>query len=133
MAIPDEAETLILNMVLKSTLTDRDADLELGLYTNAGLTLETATEAALTEPSGGAYARKTLTDATWSVSGDEGTYPAQDFVPAGASWTNVYGAFVATKAAGGTQRIIGIVPYPSAPVTIADGETFRVDLSALVA
>ena len=45
MSIPDEGETLILNVLLKRILTDRDADLELLLYTNAGLNLETATKA----------------------------------------------------------------------------------------
>ena len=133
MAIPDESETLILNVLLKRTLTDRDADLEVLLYTNSGLNLETATEAALTEPSTGGYARKTLTDASWSVSGDEATFAAQDFTPSGGVFTGVEGAAVVTKSAGGTQRILGIAAYNAAPVTVADGETFRVDLSALVA
>ncbi len=133
MAIPDEGETLILNLLLKRTLTDRDANLEVLLYTNSSLTLETATEAALTEPSGGGYARKALTDASWTVSGDEGTYAAQDFTPSGAAWAGVYGAAVVTNAAGGTKRILGIAAYASAPITVADGETFRVDLTALVA
>lgn len=133
MAIPDEGETLLLNIALKRILTDRDADLELGLYTNSGLNLETATEAALTEPATGGYVRKTLTDGTWTVSGDEATYPSQDFVAAGGAFTGVEGAFIVTKAAGGTQRIIGIAPFPSAPITVADGQTFRVDPTALVA
>ena len=133
MSIPDEGETLILNLLLKRILTDRDADLELLLYTNAGLNLETATEAALTEPSTGGYARKVLTDASWSVSGDEATYAAQDFTPSAGVFTDVRGAAVVTKSVGGTQRIVGIVAYNAAPVTVADGETFRVDLTALVA
>ncbi len=133
MTIPNESETLILNILLKRTLTDRDADLEVLLYTNSSLNLETATEAALTEPSTGGYARKTLTDGSWTVSGDEGTYAAQDFTPSGATFPSVYGAAVVTKSAGGTQRIVGIAAYSSAPVTVADGETLRVDLTALVA
>ena len=131
MAIPDEAETLLLNVLLKRTLTDRDADLELLLYTNAALTLETATEAALTEPSGGGYARVSLTDGSWTVDGDEATYAAVDFTPSGAAWAGVYGAAVVTKSAGGTQRIVGINAYEAAPITIGDGETFRVNLTAL--
>ena len=120
-------------MLLKRTLTDRDADLEALLYTNSGLDLETATEAALTEPSGGGYARITLTDGNWVVSGDEATHAVVDFTPSGATFPGVEGAAVVTKSAGGTQRILGIVAYNAAPVTVADGETFRVDLSALVA
>ncbi len=133
MAIPDEGETLILNLLLKRILTDRDANLEVLLYTNSGLTLETATEAALTEPATGGYARVSLTDASWTVSGDEATYAAVDFTPSAGVFTDVRGAAVVTKSAGGTQRILGIVAYASAPVTVADGETFRADLSALVA
>jgi len=132
MAIPNESETLILNLVLKRILTDRDATLELTLYTNSGLNLETVVESDLTEPATGGFARKVLTDATWTVSADEGTYPAQDFVPSGGVFTDVRGAAVISVTAGGTQRIIGIAPFPAAPVTVADGATFRVNLAALV-
>ena len=132
MAIPNEGETLLLNMLLKRILTDRDANLEVLLYTNSGLTLETATEAALTEPSTGGYARVSLTDANWTVSGDEATHAVVDFTPSGATFPGVEGAAVVTKSAGGTQRILGIVAYNAAPITIEDGETFRVDLTALV-
>ena len=130
MTIPDEGETLILNLLLKRILADRDADLEVGLYTNSGLTRETATEAVLTEPTDGDYARKTLTDGSWTVSADQGTYPDQDFTAATTDMTGIQGAFVATKSAGGTQRIIGIIPYPTAPLTLSVGETLRVALSA---
>ena len=64
---PDEGETVSLNILLKKILTDRDADLEIGLFTNSSPG-ETITEATLTEPSTGGYARKTLTDANWSES-----------------------------------------------------------------
>lgn len=133
MPIPNEGETLLLNMLLKRILTDRDADLEVLLYTNVGLDLETATEAALTEPTeGGGYVRVSLTDANWVVSGDEATHAVIDFVPSGASWAGVHGAAIVTKSAGGTQRILGIGPFPAAPVTVADGQTFRVDPTKLV-
>lgn len=46
---PDEGETLRGNVVLKRVLTDRDANLELGLFTNTTAP-ETITEAAITEP-----------------------------------------------------------------------------------
>ena len=132
MPVPDESETLFLNVLFKRVLTDRDATLELLLYTNAALALETAVESALTEPATGGYARKVLTDATWTVTADEATYPAQDFVPSGGVFTDVRGAAVVTVTAGGTKRILGIAPFPAAPVTVADGATFRVNLAALV-
>jgi len=133
MAIPNESETLILNVVFKRILTDRDATLEVLLYTNSGLNLETVAESDLTEVATGGYARLVLTDATWVVSGDEATYVAQDFTPSGGVFAGIEGAAVVSVTAGGTQRIIGIAPFPAAPVTIADSETIRVDLTALVA
>jgi hypothetical protein len=128
MAVPDEGETAILTVLLKRSLTDRDADLEMGLYTNSTLTLETATEAALTEPATGGYARQDLTDASWSISSDEGTYANVDFTASGADITGVYGVFIASKAAGGTPRLWTIIEYDSPPLTISDGATFRVTI-----
>ena len=133
MTVPNEGETLILNMVLARVLTDRDATLECGLYTNSGLTLETATESALTEPSGGGYARIDLTDGSWSISGDEGTYSAVDFTASSTDMTGIYGAFICTKSSGGTARLISIIAHPDAPVTVPVGQTLRVDLTATAA
>ena len=61
---PDEGEALSLDIVLMAqnvatfaTNTDRIADLDLGLFTNAAPG-ETIAHSAITEPSGTGYARK---------------------------------------------------------------------------
>lgn len=133
MTIPNEGESLVLNVVFGRVLTDRDANMQVGLYTNAGLNLETATEAALTEPTDGDYARIALTDGGWSITSDQATRSPADFTAATTPMTGIRGAFITTISAGGTQRIIAIVPYPAAPLTLPVGETLRVDPSALAA
>jgi hypothetical protein len=123
---PDEGETVSLNVLLKRLLTDRDADLEIGLFTNAAPG-ETITEATLTEPATGGYARKTLTDGSWTESPQgQFNYAAQIFTPAGASWTGIQGYFIATKAAGGTQRILAIEVDPNGPITVNDGNDYQI-------
>ena len=65
--INDEAEELVLDMLCRRDLSDRDANLELGLYTNASVSAAT-TLAQITEPVGGGYARIDLIDANWPTS-----------------------------------------------------------------
>lgn len=123
---PDEGETASLDILLQRDLTDRDADLELGLFTNAAPG-ETITAAALTEPSGGGYARKTLTDGSWAESPQgQFNYAQQAFTPAGASWASVQGYFIVTKSAGGTPRILAIEVDPNGPLTINDGNDYQI-------
>ena len=90
---PDEGESLSLDILLKSTTiatfdtnADRGADLELGLFTNVS-PAETITEATITEPTGTGYARKTLTDASWTGSGDSRAYAQQTFTGGAGGWT----------------------------------------------
>jgi len=123
---PDEGETVSLEILLKRLLGDRDADLELGLFTNVAPG-ETITEAALTEPAGGGYARITLTDGSWAESPQgQFNYALQAFTPVGANWTGVQGYFIATKAAGGTPRILAIEVDPNGPITINDGNDYQI-------
>lgn len=130
---PNEGENLIANMLYKRILTDRDADLEIGLFTNAAPD-ETITEATLTEPTGTGYARQDLTDASWTVTGDTATYPTITFTAGPGGWTgNVVGYFIATKAAGGTPRIVHIEIDANGPYTMAENDTYQVNLSNLVA
>ena len=129
MTIPNEAETLVMGMLFSRLLGDRDADLEIGLYTNTGLTLETAAESDLTEPSTGGYARQTLTDGNWTIADDEASHADIDFTASGAQIPDIQGMFIATKAAGGTQRILVITALTSS-VTLEDGQTLRVTIAA---
>jgi hypothetical protein len=130
---PNEGEALIADMVYKRVLTDRDADLELGLFTNSSPS-ETTTEAQITEPTGTGYARKTLTDANWTGSADTRAYAKQTFTGGVGGWTgSIYGYFIATKAAGGTKRLLAYEIDPNGPYTINENDTYDVTPNVTVA
>lgn len=131
--LPNEGEHLIAEMAYKRVLTDRDANLELGLFTNSSVS-ETTAHSAITEPTGTGYARITLTDASWTGAADVLSYAQQTFTGGAGGWTgSVYGYFVATKAAGGTQRLLAIEVDPSGPYTINENDTYKVTPSITVA
>lgn len=131
---PNEGETLIANVVYKRTHVDRDANLELGLFTNASVS-ETTGHGDLTEPSGAGYARITLADASWNVTNDVASYAQQTFTNSGGSaWSGtVKGYFVATKSAGGSQRLLHIEVDANGPYTMNAGDTYKVTPSVTYA
>jgi len=123
---PNEGETLIGQVVGQRTHADRDADLELGLFTNVSPG-ETITEATITEPTGTGYARITLTDASWSMAGDLLSYAEQTFTGGAGGWTgSIQGYFIASKSSGGTQRILFIEVDGNGPYTINENDTYKV-------
>lgn len=134
---PDEGELLRLQMVLEATNVstfatnaDRGADLELGLFTNVAPG-ETITEAAITEPTGGSYARINLTDATWDTSVNPSTFVVQQFSPSGGPFTgSIQGYFIATIPDGsGTARLIAIEVDGNGPYTLNQNDTYDITLS----
>lgn len=130
---PNEGEHVIAEVFYKGSSADRDADLELGLFTNSSVS-ETTTEAAITEPTGTGYARITLTDGSWSVTNDVASYAQQTFTGGAGGWTgSVYGYFIATKSSGGTQRLLHIEVDPAGPYTINADDTYKVTPSITVA
>jgi hypothetical protein len=123
---PNEGETLIANVLYKRTHADRDATLKLGLFTNASVT-ETTALADITEPTGTGYAQITLTDASWSVSGDLASYAQQTFTGGAGGWTGtVKGYFIATVSSGGTARLLHIEVDASGPYTINENDTYKI-------
>lgn len=125
----NEGEALIADLACKRVLTDRDADLELGLFTNAAAS-ETTTHAAITEPTGTGYARKTLTDASWTGAADARAYAKQTFTAGVGGWAgSIYGYFIATKAAGGTQRVLWMEIDPAGPYVLAENDTYDCNLN----
>jgi hypothetical protein len=131
--VPNEAEKLIADIVFKRVLTDRDANLELGLFTNSTVS-ESTTLASITEPTGTGYARVTLTDASWTGAADVRSYAAQTFTGGVGGWTgSVYGYFIATKSSGGTQRLLLLEVDPDGPYTINESDTYAVTPTATVA
>lgn len=105
---PDEGENLIAKILYRRDLGDRDANLVVGLFVNTTIA-ESTTLGSLTEPTGTGYARKTLTDSNWTVTGDTGSFPQQVFTAGAGGWTpEVQGYFIATQAASGTPRLMHI-------------------------
>jgi hypothetical protein len=128
---PDEGEKLIADVIYKRDLTDRIADLELGLFTNASVD-ETTTHAAITEPTGTGYARKTLTDASWTGATDTRSYAKKTFTGGVGGWTGtVKGYFICTK--GATKRLLHIEVDAAGPFTINQDDTYDVTPNNTVA
>lgn len=130
---PNEGETLVANIIYGRTLTDRDANLVIGLFTNASPD-ETITEATLTEPSGTGYSRQTLADGSWTITNDTATFPTVTFTTGSGGWTgSVQGYFIATQSSGGTPRLLHIEVDASGPYTFTENDTYDIDLSNSVA
>ena len=123
---PNEGETLIAQLIHQRTHVDRDATLELGLFTNVGAD-ETLTEATVTQPSGTGYARINLTDASWNVTNGVASYAQQTFTGGAGGWSGtVKGYFIATKAAGGTKRLLYVEIDGNGPYTINENDTYKI-------
>lgn len=125
--IPTEGLQLRANVVWKRVLTDRDATLELGLFTNSapGMSI---TEGTITEPTGTGYARKTLADASWSgPTAGVVAFAEQEFEAGSGGWSgSIQGYFIAWVTSGGTQRILAIEVDPNGPYTLNEGDTYRI-------
>lgn len=131
--LPNEGETLIAQVAYKRLLTDRDADLELGLFTNSSPG-ETIAHSALTEPTGTGYARITLADSGCTVTGDTASWAQQTFTAGAGGWTgSIQGYFICSKAAGGTKRILAIEVDPNGPYTLNAGDTYKITPSVVIA
>jgi hypothetical protein len=129
--LPNEGENLVANLLFKNTSVDRGTNLDLGLFTNTTAP-ETITAATLTEPTGGSYARKTLTDASWTITADVASYAAQVFTATGSAMTgSIYGYFIVTK--GTTPRIIAIEVDTAGPYTLAQNDTYTITPNITVA
>jgi len=123
---PTEGAAMCLEHLLKGSSADRGTNLELLLFTNTSLTLNT-TAATLTEPTGGGYARVTLSDGSWMFSGGIGTYAPYTFTLSGSDYSaDVYGyAIVST---GTTPRIVAIENDPDGAKTLINGDTYTIPM-----
>lgn len=119
----DEGENRTLNILFGALSVD--ATLYLGLYTNSSEPGEAATLASITEPSGGGYARKSLTRGSWSIVADLASYAQQTFTASGADWGNVYGWFIATSA-DGSGKLEAVGQFSGAPFNVTDGSNVKV-------
>ncbi len=122
--LPTEGETLVANLLFKNASVDRGTGLQLGLFTNTPIT-SAITAATLTEPTGGGYARKTLTDGSWTVTGSVASYALQAFLATGTPYTgSVRGYFIVTT--GTTPRIVAIEVDAAGPYVMNAGDTYNV-------
>ncbi len=120
----NEGEALFAQMLFKNDTTTRGSNLELMLFTNTTVS-ETTKYTDLTEPTGGSYARKTLTDANWSTAAGVFSYASQTFTPIATGYTGaIQGAAIVTK--GTSPKVLFIVTDPAAPVTLTAGTPYIV-------
>lgn len=105
---PDEGENLVARIIYRRDLGDRDAGLRLGVFTNTTIA-ESTTLASITEPTGTGYARLTLADNNWTVTGDTSAFPQQVFTAGAGGWTpEIQGYFICTISASGTPRLLHV-------------------------
>lgn len=122
---PEEGQELIGNLIFKNSDVNRGTSLQLGLMTNTTGIGTTTVLADITEPTGGSYARITLTDASWTVS-SAGlcAYAKQTFVATGSAYsTNITGFFICTT---GTAAKLLRVQVEDTPIAIAENESYSV-------
>ena len=124
--VPDEGEVVSSALIYRNASADRGTTLELGLFTDAAPG-ETITEATISEPTGGSYARISLTDLSWSAANPT-VYAQQQFSPSGGDFSGTTGGyFIATT--GSTARLIAVEIDAAGPYTLTDGDTYDIDLS----
>lgn len=130
---PNEGETLIAEILYRRDLTDRDADLVIGLF--SGTPTETTTYATLTKVTATGLGEKTLTDGNWVVTGDSSEYVPNPVFTAGAGVSNesVAGYYIATQSSGGTRRLLHFEIDPSGPYSMNENDTYTVDIANIVA
>ena len=127
---PNEGETLIANLIFKNADVDRGSSMELGLFTDSAPG-ESITEATISEPTGGSYARISLADASWSVTSGVASYTLETFTATGGAYTgNIYGYFIATT--GTTARLITVEVDGSGPYTMAENDTYSITPSITI-
>jgi len=107
--VTNEGVNVIFEVMYNQDVTDRSANLILGLFINTSGLDATTTWASsdITQPTLTGYAEKTLTDASWTVSGGIASYAIQEWT-AGADWTDedVTGYYIRTQ--GTTPRLVYI-------------------------
>lgn len=127
------AEGLVVmgDLVFKGSNADRGTTLQLGLFTNSVnlAALKALALTSITEPTGGSYARKTLTDASWVNTDGVLTYPLQTFTAGSGGYSGqVYGYFIATT--GTTPRLLAVEIDPAGPYTMNAGDPYNIYLTA---
>jgi len=130
--LTDEGEAVLLDVLLRQSSADRGVGLQLGLFTNASVG-EVTTLAQISEPTGGGYARRTLTDAGWTRTGSGASHATQVFTATGTDMAGlIRGYFLATT--GVTPRLLLLEVDPAIPggfsLRVADTYTITPTVTA---
>lgn len=122
---PAAALKIMAELVFKQSNVDRGSSLQLGLFTNSSGLSASSVLADITEPTGGGYARITLTDASWTVDANGlAEYVKQTFVASGTPFNlPIYGFFIATT---GTSPKLLHFQVESGPATVSVNESYSV-------
>lgn len=122
---PQEGRQVMANLIFKQSDGNRGASLELGLFTNTVAMTETSVLGDVTEPTGGTYARITLTDASWAI-GAAGLaeYAKQTFFADGSAFSDdITGFFIAST---GTAPKLVHFQIEDTPIPVAANESYSV-------
>ena len=118
---PNEGEDHILSKVYIN------GDYEIGLFTNSSGLDENSVWADIIEPSG-SYTRQTLNN--WTISNGNAAHPTITFSATVTDFVSpIYGYFIKRV---GVDTLVHFEVYNAAPVTIAVGDSYLVDLSNIL-
>ena len=135
----DEGKQTVMELVYQFDSTKRGAgNLLCGLFINTGaggaagdVLTSASTLSDIVPQTGTGYSQATLTNATWVVATDGDTSytsATTTFTASGADWDDVYGYYIET--AGGI--LLHYEYNASAPVAVANGESYVVDLTNIL-
>jgi len=119
----NEGETRTLQILFGNQAVD--ANVYLGLYMNTTEPAEGDNLAAISEPSGFAYARKTLARGSWVITDDHADFAQQQFTASGGAWGNVYGYFIATSI-DGSGKLMAVEHFSNGPYNVQDSGSVKV-------
>lgn len=95
-----------------------------GLFKNASGLGESSVLTDLVEPSGGGYARQSVPNADWTITGPEAEATQETF-SASSDWGNIYGYFVATTSDNG-GKLLALEEFSDGPYNVLNGGSVKV-------
>lgn len=123
--IPIDGKILFGNYLFKGADANRGTNLQLGLLTNSTMSVSKVL-ADIVEPTGGGYARKTLTDASWVNTSGVMTYAIQTFSVTTTDYNlPVYGYFLVSSN-GSVPKLLAYEMDSNGPYTLVVGDQYDV-------
>ena len=128
--IVNEGRKVMADLLFGGSSADHQTSLTLGLFTNSSGLSQTSVIGDIAQPTGGSYATKTLTGASWTIAADGDCTRADEvFTASGSDYSApVYGWFLYWTG-GGADRLFAYEIDASGPRTILDTYTYTVKWS----